>query len=265
TEVRYREDTSNAEAKFQRNRLRHEVLPELLKFQPQLGPITLRAAEMLLAEKEYLGEEAEEWLRTGGKPFHLLHRALQREIIRLQILKLERKPNFELIEYLRLKCGKSRTLSPGFQVSRDESGRLTPQQEKCEESGKDELQIEIGEEGQISWGGLNISWMKAAQREGPSAGVEFFDRARLGSTILLRFWRPGDRFQVIGMEHVQKLQDLFTNAKLPAEERHRRVVAVSEGRIFWVEGLRIGEQVKVGPETRQILEWRWRRLAEPSA
>ena len=77
----------------------------------------------------------------------------------------------------------------------------------------------------------------------------------------MRHWRPGDRFQPIGMGAPVKLQDLFTNAKIPSERRRELLVAETRrGEIFWVEGLRMGEQFKLDKRTRRYLIWRWRRL-----
>ena len=77
-------------------------------------------------------------------------------------------------------------------------------------------------------------------------GCEFFDADRVGSRIILRHWRPGDRFQPIGMKSAVKLQNLFTNAKIPRARRRELLVAVAEdGEIFWVEQLRIGEPFKL--------------------
>jgi hypothetical protein len=57
---------------------------------------------------------------------------------------------------------------------------------------------------------------------------------------------------------------LFTNARIPAGERRRRVLAcTAEGAIFWVEGLRIGESFKVTSDSRRRLVWRWRRDQSP--
>ena len=47
----------------------------------------------------------------------------------------------------------------------------------------------------------------------PQKGCEFFDADRVGGKITLRHWRPGDRFQPIGLKSAVKLQDLFTNRK----------------------------------------------------
>ena len=61
-----------------------------------------------------------------------------------------------------------------------------------------------------------------------------------------------------------KLQDLFTNAKISAEEKRQRLVALdSDGKIFWTEGLRISELHKVTARTTRILEWKWRRRVQP--
>jgi hypothetical protein len=65
------------------------------------------------------------------------------------------------------------------------------------------------------------------------------------------------------MRTAAKLQDLFTNARVPSAERRHRVLAETErGEIFWVEGLRIGECAKIRPATARILTWRWARTRD---
>jgi tRNA(Ile)-lysidine synthase len=91
---------------------------------------------------------------------------------------------------------------------------------------------------------------------GPTALREIFDADKIGGVIILRHWQPGDRFQPIGLKTPVKLQDLFVNAKIPSAKRRELVLATTKaGEIFWVEGLRIGEQFKLTPETRQKLVW----------
>src|SRR5205807_218356 len=93
----------------------------------------------------------------------------------------------------------------------------------------------------------------------PTANTEFFDADKIGRVIYLRHWQPGDRFHPIGLKTAQKLQDIFVNLKIPKEQRHRRVVATTAGGgIFWVQGLRIGEQYKLTAETRRRLVWNYK-------
>jgi len=39
--------------------------------------------------------------------------------------------------------------------------------------------------------------------------LEYFDADKVGATVGLRHWKPGDRFQPIGLASPRKLQDLF--------------------------------------------------------
>jgi tRNA(Ile)-lysidine synthase len=90
------------------------------------------------------------------------------------------------------------------------------------------------------------------------AGVELFDANKIGGRIVLRHWRPGDRFQPIGFKSAAKLQDLFVNAKISAARRRELVLATTAGgEIFWVEGLRIAERFKLTPQTTRKLVWKW--------
>jgi tRNA(Ile)-lysidine synthase len=93
-------------------------------------------------------------------------------------------------------------------------------------------------------------------RERPSPGTEFFDADQIGGEVTLRHWRAGDRFQPIGLLSPAKLQDLFVNAKIPAARRRKLLVAAAtDGEIFWVEGLRIGEKFKLTPATKNCFGW----------
>jgi tRNA(Ile)-lysidine synthase len=89
--------------------------------------------------------------------------------------------------------------------------------------------------------------------------TEFFDADKIGGKIILRHWRAGDRFQPIGLKSAVKLQDLFTNAKIPPAQRRDLIVAeAANGEIFWIEGLRISENFKIAPQTKRRLIWRWK-------
>lgn len=69
------------------------------------------------------------------------------------------------------------------------------------------------------------------------------DADRLSAPLVVRAWRPGDRFYPLGMQgRSKKLQDFFTDLKVPADARRRiPVVAAPEG-IVWVVGYRQDER-----------------------
>ncbi len=331
--VCYREDTSNALLDFQRNRIRHELLPLLRrKYQPALDKTISRVMEIVGAEAEFAARAAAEWLagrggaksdpssvavlrrvevrspkggrRLGSKEdvvssrpcltFDELPLAVQRRCLRLQLVNLGVVPDFELVERLRSRGNRaveiSRAQFPGEarageagreakacigagtarmpvlrHALRDSSGCVHLEVAEPVEFNSSSAQVDLDcSTREIEFGGARISWGITSSGAGvhPAgrAGKECFDADEVGSPIWLRHWRPGDRFQPIGMKCPVKLQDFFTNQKIPRAMRRRLIVATTAaGVVFWVEGLRISERFKLTKQTIRRLQWRWKR------
>jgi tRNA(Ile)-lysidine synthetase-like protein len=93
----------------------------------------------------------------------------------------------------------------------------------------------------------------------PKSLREWLDADAVGNALTLRCWRPGDRFQAIGMKAAKKLQDIFVDEKVPAALRRRTpLLVVASGEICWVAGYRIGEKFKITAATRRALRIRIR-------
>jgi tRNA(Ile)-lysidine synthase len=258
--IEFREDASNRDINFLRNRLRLETLPALEKIQPELRVVTLRNAEILGTEKAFLEQTARAWIRSETRDFEELHPAVQREVIRLQLMDLALRPSFELIEQLRTASKRSVSVAPGQFVVRHEDGRVSLDLAREREFSSVEEAVDLARVPCFQFGGLELDWSFTNARGPKAAGVEYLDAEAVGTSVRLRHWRPADRFQPIGLHAPSKLQDLFTNLKVPAEEKRRRVIALgADGKIFWVEGLRISEHHKVTARTRRILRWSWRK------
>jgi len=251
--IAFREDATNVSTSILRNRVRQKLIPLLEReYQPGLTQTILRIMELVRAESECITRESE---RTR-EPFSKLPIALQRRRLQQQLYDAGIESNFDLVEHLRLHPCVPISVNPETLVSRDDSGLVTISHPP--HWSADSLPIGLSGPGAIDFGGLTIKWSIGGRK--PGKNTEYFDADKIGDTILLRHWRPGDRFQPIGMPRSVKLQDLFTNLKVPRGERHRVVVATTaKGGIFWVEGLRIGEQFKIEPATKRCLKWSWHR------
>jgi tRNA(Ile)-lysidine synthase len=79
----------------------------------------------------------------------------------------------------------------------------------------------------------------------PGAGPGALDRAALGSDLLVRSWRPGDRMSPVGLHGSKSLQDLFTARRVPRARRAGVPVVESAGEIVWVAGVATSERAKV--------------------
>ena len=156
----------------------------------------------------------------------------------------------------------------GATVSRDLAGRVTFQESSISGFNKESVRIRLkGGAGEVAFETARITWniikSGAVNFLHPKRQVncESFDADKVGGDIVLRHWQPGDRFQPIGLGAAVKLQDLFTNQKVPQARRHGLMVgALAGGEIFWVEGLRLGENFKLDKSTRYQLKWRWKGL-----
>jgi tRNA(Ile)-lysidine synthase len=320
--IRYREDASNACRDFQRNRVRHELIPLLKKsYQPALDKVISRAMEVTGAEAAVVSKLALGWLERdsdhgGGSPallwserFEKLPVAIQRRCIQFQLIRHGIALEFDLVEALRLRLGCAMNVGQRSTSTKGQVGRVTPcaplgggetasgahgvtRPTLRPETGKmPDLRVRLdatglvhleslesaeflsglagfslkGKAGDSSFDGISIEWRLISSHGGlpkkHTPGQEVFDADRIGPRVILRHWRPGDRFQPIGMDSAIKLQDFFTNEKISRQRRRELVLAVTgNDEVFWVEGLRISERFKLTKATKRSLQWAWRRV-----
>ncbi len=219
--------------------------------------------------------------------FEDLHVAVQRRVIQVQLIKLGIVPDYQLVEKLRSKPERR------VAVTRVDRRNVSVSQKPLRSAGKQEgfvfqdragllrlikgpaglglfapevLPLELkGSGGSVEFSGLRLRWKFTNGTLAPKLkrlrDRELFDAEKVGGHVILRHWRPGDRFQPIGMPTSVKLQDLYTNQKIPAATRRRLVLATTtDGEVFWAEGLRISERFKLTSQTIRRLHWAWERL-----
>jgi tRNA(Ile)-lysidine synthase len=252
--VPFREDASNADPRFLRNRIRRRLLPALEReYQPALRALLARTAAITAAEADFAEHTARAWLAApGGAGFAALHPAVQRHVVRLQLWSLAEAGDFALVEALRLHAGRPVNAAAGRRFLRGPDGRVRAAEVPPPFSPARLAVPLAGEAGAADFGGGRLRW-----RRGAAPGVPALDAAVLGPEIELRHWRPGDRFHRPGLPRPAKLQDLFTNARVPAAERRARVLAtLADGRIFWVEGF---APAPFAAASAAPLAWGWQR------
>jgi tRNA(Ile)-lysidine synthase len=258
------EDATNADISILRNWVRSHLLPML---DDRVGTgvrnNVVRTMSVIRDEADFVSTEADRWIENpGGAAFETLHAAVQRAVIRRRLWEAGVEVTFDLIERLRL-GGAPVTVGPGVRVKQG-SGRVALERKAPTEAPRPPKVLSLkAAAGRSKFAGRRLIWRvarKAPDRIGPGGRAfrEWFDADRVGKRVVLRTWRPGDRFRPLGFPRPSKLQNLFVNRKVPIFERSKRWVAESSaGEIFWVEGLPPGEAFKVTEGTRRWLEWRW--------
>jgi tRNA(Ile)-lysidine synthase len=264
-------DSSNTGTRYLRNRIRSEVMPVLTNYQPRLVERLANTADILRADDECLDSIALAWIdehgpagldapRIGISRWKLLHPALRMRVLRQLI---NRAGSLRRIDTRHLKAIERLAESPSPQGRLNLPGNLTARRSydtlhiTRKELPRNSFRHELEGPGtfiltDIGWK-IDIKEQEAAGPPGENPNQADFDRDRLAFPLVLRSFRPGDRFIPLGMTGSKKVKDFFIDIKLPSTERATAPILTSGGRIVWLCGLRADERFKLTKNTRRRL------------
>lgn len=262
--IRHREDASNQDLTIPRNRIRHQLIPDwMAHHSPALPRVLARIADIAAQEADYLREQAQRWRDSAHPaPWASLHVALQRAILRIEILEQGRNADFGTVERLRLTRGAGRTPKAANPAPKAVMPPATDasRRQRTESSGAVSMEFRGSRGQRVLPDGCLFRWKRMKRPLPFGDGWEQLDAATLTETATLRHRQPGDRFQRLGQSKPARLQNLFINQRIPVAERAQRwVLELAGGRLAWVEGFSGGEHHRLTPSTSEILAIQIRR------
>ncbi|MEW6245943.1 MAG: tRNA lysidine(34) synthetase TilS [Nitrospirota bacterium] len=289
----YRIDSSNARAVYFRNRIRRELLPVITRLAPKAVDTIGRLAEVLREEntclEEYAAESlarlvkttAEGTLSVDRNGLLALPMALQRRIVRSIISQtngIGKPPSFGAVNAVleRVVHGRSGVALTvrGARVARD-GDRVVfhPLRDSrpVARGGGPDSQADAGPSSEREVPiPSTVVWASTGQRievklmdrhaalqmlsGADPARTAAFDADRFTHRLRLRGWAPGDLFHPLGLlGRRRKLQDYFTDLKIPRAERRRIPLLVAPEGILWIVGYRADHRFAVGSSTARVL------------
>jgi len=277
--IPFREDPSNRDRRFLRNRIRAELLPELERhFEPQIVGHLARLAAIAREDDELLGgfvnELADEFIVRKGRDVSLdlknlpsLLPALARRVAREYLRALTgglRDVSYDDVEsLLALGEGKDLPLRKGL-VLRREAGRIGPKKRRPP-AGSYEVRWDGRGELALPAAGLTL---RGVRRKADRARTSFrsddrtgadLDAASLEFPLVVRSRRPGDLYRPLGAPGRKKLKELLRAKGIPAADRDRLPVILSRSEIVWAPGLPIGQKYRITGATSSIFSIRLER------
>jgi tRNA(Ile)-lysidine synthase len=279
-------DRSNLDTTYFRNRLRHELLPEMETYIPNIRERLCHTAAVAAADYELLSrlrdeawsevvrEERKDAIVFEQASWQALPVALQRATLRQAAYRLRRSlrdVTFVHVENAREiaqqgETGTEATLPMGLALTvgyetitvGDADARRPPPDEPLLWSDEP-LRVSVPGTTPLpesEWAlktDLREHWTMEQVVENPDRWTAYFDADTLLAPLVLRPRRPGDRIQLHGMEgHTTKVSDLMINLKIPQTWRDHVPLLVSNQKIVWVCGRRIARSVTVEPETETV-------------
>ncbi|MEW6327697.1 MAG: tRNA lysidine(34) synthetase TilS [Thermodesulfobacteriota bacterium] len=276
----FRIDSSNEARGFLRNRIRHDLLPVLeANFNPRIRRILLQTASILREDEGLLASMAEEvWtdlvnLDEGPEgqvitldlrryqeiPWPIQMRVMQKGLelsgTRLKDIGFR---HLESVQSLAMRDGPYRKISlPGGVTVERIYQELRFSRKKIAEMPGD-FSYEINGLGRYFLPGIGQSVSLEVVGVGPSLHenshpASCFDYGRIFFPLVVRNFRPGDRFYPDGLGGSQKVKDYFINKKIPRPLRSKIPIIEQDGQIIGILGWRVDERFKVTEKTEQIL------------
>jgi tRNA(Ile)-lysidine synthase len=263
-----------------RNRIRHELLPLLRRYNPKIDGALLRLAAATASDLSYLEGTAGTFWQTlavkdkGSVSFRRAELMALSPAIRNRLLQaacqqlladarqIEAVHIHSMVEALAKRAATRISLPGGLAFAVDgELVRLTLGREVAAGAGPI-LETSLAVPGRTTVAG----WLIEAETlpgERVEVGADpyeaFLDYQAVGDQLTVRGRRRGDRFRPLGLGGEKKLQDYLVDAKVPREERDGVPLVCAPWGIAWVVGYRIDERARVWESTRKVLHLKFRR------
>ncbi|ADR20968.1 tRNA(Ile)-lysidine synthase [Marivirga tractuosa] len=259
--IEWREDVSNASEKYKRNKMRHRVIPLLLKENPNLlsgiqqTTLRLRAAESVWDEK--LAKIRKKYVFNRDEGIRIDRRILKLPQMEVFLYEFLSDYGFNLAQLQSFKFRKigaqlssfSHTLviDRGFLLVNPISDEIQKQFFPIQIQLKDKLiKTPLG---LFKWSFINKNDVDY------SIGnkIVFIEANKLKEPIELDLWKEGDKIQPIGMKGKKKISDILIDQKVPLPQKKKVMVLKSGGEIIWVIGHKFSDSFKVKKDTTKIL------------
>ena len=259
--IRFRKDATNEETVFQRNFIRHHIIPELEKLNPSFRSNLTGTMENLRRTEEFYITEINRYIsRISNKESE------NPEIFISQLLKLPH-PETVLYEWMSRFGFNASTIESLYSNLVKEPGRQYFSKTHRLVTDRNKLIITpIPEEGQqvfyIENNELEIhSPVNLMMERKKASGFAVIrdpayaclDADKLVFPLVIRKWQTGEYFQPLGMSGFKKISDFYIDEKFSLPEKEETWILYSENKVVWIIGRRIDNRFRITPETKEVL------------
>ncbi len=272
----WREDASNGDTLYLRNRIRHNLLPLLEQYNPEIRA-SLAATASIIKEDEALLEElteqafAESWHMEEGRwscsipQFRALSRSIRRRVLRHAFKQVTGSLAGVGLTHIEALCGLLDSDRPNARLSLPQQVTAVREYDRLLLMKSDKTVCGQGFEILITGPGSyplpDSSTLTVAVSDAGVCAVDSrtvqINPASFPFPWLIRTFRPGDRIAPLGMSGRKKVKDVFIDRKIPASERARIPLLFCGEDLLWIVGVSVSELCRTDATVNRAVRVTW--------
>lgn len=260
--VEYREDSSNKQTKYTRNKIRHNIIPLLEQINPSVLYSVAETSEYLKSAnsiyRQAIDAKRDILIRqTGNSVLIEINEIKKLEPLEAWVYELFKEWGFgsgqvnDIIRIIDAPAGKQ-LFSDTHTLTKDRGkiiiGPAVPEEKRTINIGSTE-DFERAD-GPVEKASL-IPGRDFIMIKDPSYAC--LDAALIHYPLIIRNWAEGDYFYPLGMQGKKKVSDLLIDMKIPVPDKKNIFVLEMDGDIIWVIGIRIDNRFRVSDSTEEVL------------
>ncbi len=256
--LEWREDQSNGDTKYLRNKIRHQIVPLLKELHPSFLDNFIKT-QRYLEQTAAISEDAIQ--NTRNNLFVSEGDNIKIDIEELQHLKplkgyihgLFKRYGFtewqNVADLLTAMSGKE-IHSDTYRLLKDRKHLLLAPLHKASQKT-----FNISEDNTFIKEPVTIKIEEVVSLEKSTSNTLFVDKEKLKYPLTIRKWKKGDYFYPFGMHGKKKLAKYFKDEKVDVLSKENQWLLCSEDQIVWVIGKRGDNRFKVTSTTKNILKF----------
>jgi tRNA(Ile)-lysidine synthase len=275
--IPYRQDSSNKNEIYLRNKIRSELIPYLKeKFNPRIEENLAQMAEILRPEDEFIRQHVAHALKSSVierqqdrillkmADINKLHPAIRWRLFKTLLESLSPAKNgfsfihIKSLDNLAQKCesGKKVDLPLRIEARREYDNLILERKKVCSKQIKYEYTMNIPGSLYVKERKITVRSELATKESIDFSGKNevYLDLDKIQQPVIIRNRRDGDWFQPLGMQGRQKIKNYFIDHKMLRSERAEIMLIVDNLSVIWIENMRLSDRVKITAGTKKIMK-----------
>lgn len=274
--LEWREDASNSDTIYLRNRIRHQLLPLLEEYNPAIRSSLAKTASIIGGDEALLNELTERAVagscRMGEgrvvcsvRQLCALNSALRRRVLRHAFKRLTGTLERVSRRHIDALCDMIDSARPNSRLPLPQGVRAVREYDRLLLMHADEdlldsaFELQITEPGcyQLPLGGFMTVDVTGSALFPTDVHTACLDPAKTPFPWLVRTCRPGDRITPFGMNGRKKVKDIFIDRKIPLSERARIPLLFCGDDLIWIAGVCVSELSRIETPSAATVQVRW--------